>query len=148
MKKVEKIVIPVAGVGTRLLPVTKSQPKEMLPVGRKPVVQYVVEEAEEAGIRQILFVTGRQKHSIEDHFDHDPDLARRLAEVVNFFEPMSFSDVWRRLFPRRRPKTHYMKYFADGWVAGDRHPPRKDKELLRHRRMFEKSPSPGRSRKT
>ena len=80
MKKVEKVVIPVAGVGTRLLPVTKSQPKEMLPVGRKPVVQYVVEEAEEGGIRQILFVTGRQKHSIEDHFDHDPDLARRLAE--------------------------------------------------------------------
>jgi len=77
---VEKIVIPVAGSGTRLLPVTKSQPKEMLPVGRKPVVQYVVEEAEEAQIRQILFVTGRQKHSIEDHFDHDPDLARRLAE--------------------------------------------------------------------
>ena len=58
---VRKVVIPVAGVGTRLLPVTKSQPKEMLPVGRKPVVQYVMEEAEAAGLKQILFITGRKK---------------------------------------------------------------------------------------
>jgi len=78
---VRKVVIPVAGAGTRLLPVTKSQPKEMLPVGRKPVVQYVVEEMEEAGVRQILFVTGRQKTSIEDHFDHDPELVRKLSEA-------------------------------------------------------------------
>jgi len=79
--KIQKVVIPVAGVGTRLLPVTKSQPKEMLPVGRKPVVQYVVEEAEEAGLRQILFVTGRHKQSIENHFDRDMDLIRRLTEA-------------------------------------------------------------------
>ena len=78
---IEKVVIPVAGAGTRLLPVTKSQPKEMLPVGRKPVVQYVVEEAEEAGLRQILFVTGRHKQSIEDHFDRDMDLIRKLTEM-------------------------------------------------------------------
>ncbi len=77
---VKKVVIPVAGAGTRLLPVTKSQPKEMLPVGRKPVVQYVVEEMEQAGLREILFVTGRQKTSIEDHFDHDAELVRKLAE--------------------------------------------------------------------
>ena len=72
-------MIPVAGAGTRLLPATKSQPKEMLPVGRKPTVQYVVEELAQAGITQILFVTGRKKESIEDHFDRDPDLERRLT---------------------------------------------------------------------
>jgi len=55
-----KVVVPVAGMGTRLLPATKSQPKEMLPVGRRPVVQYVVEELESAGLHQILFVTGRR----------------------------------------------------------------------------------------
>jgi len=77
--EIRKVVIPVAGAGTRLLPVTKSQPKEMLPVGRKPVVQYVVEEAERAGLRQILFVTGRKKTSIEDHFDRDVELVRKLT---------------------------------------------------------------------
>jgi UTP--glucose-1-phosphate uridylyltransferase len=73
-------VIPVAGQGTRLLPATKSQPKEMLPVGKKPVVQYVVEELEANGIKQILFVTGRKKSSIEDHFDFDHELTRRLRD--------------------------------------------------------------------
>jgi len=77
--EIRKVVIPVAGAGTRLLPVTKSQPKEMLPVGRKPVVQYVVEEAEAAGLRQVLFVTGRKKTSIEDHFDRDVGLVRKLT---------------------------------------------------------------------
>lgn len=76
---VSKAVILVAGLGTRLLPATKSQPKEMLPVGRKPVVQYVVEEMEQAGINQVLFVTGRKKWSIEDHFDRDPELEERLG---------------------------------------------------------------------
>ena len=78
---VSKAVILVAGLGTRLLPATKSQPKEMLPVGRKPVVQYVVEEMEQAGIDQVLFVTGRKKSSIEDHFDRDPALEDRLGSV-------------------------------------------------------------------
>ncbi|RMG33182.1 MAG: UTP--glucose-1-phosphate uridylyltransferase [Planctomycetota bacterium] len=68
---VDLAVIPVAGLGTRLLPATKSQPKEMLPVGRKPVVQYVVEELAANGIRRSLFVTGPGKHSIENHFDID-----------------------------------------------------------------------------
>ena len=77
--EIRKVVIPVAGAGTRLLPVTKSQPKEMLPVGRKPVVQYVVEEAEQAGLRQILLITGRKKTSIEDHFDRDVELVRKLT---------------------------------------------------------------------
>ncbi len=68
-------VIPVAGLGTRLLPATRSQPKEMLPIVDRPVVQYVVEELAAAGIERILFVTGRRKRAIEDHFDADPELA-------------------------------------------------------------------------
>ncbi len=80
---IEKAVIPVAGAGTRLLPATKSQPKEMLPVGRKPVVQYVVEELVAQGLRKILFITGRKKRSIEDHFDKDPELVRMLTESGN-----------------------------------------------------------------
>jgi UTP--glucose-1-phosphate uridylyltransferase len=74
-------VVPVAGLGTRLLPATKSQPKEMLPVGKKPIVQYVVEELEGSGIERLLFVTGRGKSSIEDHFDDDPELIRLLRET-------------------------------------------------------------------
>jgi UTP--glucose-1-phosphate uridylyltransferase len=72
-------VIPVAGLGTRLLPATRSQPKEMLPVLDKPVVQYVVEELAAAGIERVLFVTGRRKRAIEDHFDADPELERALG---------------------------------------------------------------------
>ena len=74
-------VVPVAGIGTRMLPATKSQPKEMLPVGKKPIVQYVVEELVSAGIEQILFVTGRGKHSIENHFDFDHQLMLLLRET-------------------------------------------------------------------
>ena len=67
-------------MGTRLLPATKSQPKEMLPVGYKPVVQYVVEEMIEQGLDCFLFITGRKKRSIEDHFDDDPELEAQLAD--------------------------------------------------------------------
>ncbi len=74
-------IVPVAGLGTRLLPATKSQPKEMLPVAKKPIVQYVVEELVGAGIERILFVTGRGKSSIENHFDHDPELMRSLQHA-------------------------------------------------------------------
>lgn len=77
---IKNAVVPVAGVGTRLLPATKSQPKEMLPVGKKPVVQYVVEELEHCGVERILFVTGRSKTSIENHFDVDQELMRLLRE--------------------------------------------------------------------
>jgi UTP--glucose-1-phosphate uridylyltransferase len=73
-------VIPVAGLGTRLLPATKSQPKEMLPVGRKPVVQYVVEELTRVGITRVLFVTGPGKASIENHFDRNAELVQMLRE--------------------------------------------------------------------
>lgn len=74
-------VVPVAGLGTRLLPATKSQPKEMLPVGRKPVVQYVVEELHRVGLERILFITGPGKDSIENHFDLNPELIQILRET-------------------------------------------------------------------
>jgi UTP--glucose-1-phosphate uridylyltransferase len=80
---IQSAVVPVAGHGTRLLPATKSQPKEMLPVARKPIVQYVVEELVSNGIEQILFVTGRSKASIENHFDHDPELFAALTQANN-----------------------------------------------------------------
>src|SRR5215467_10746298 len=79
-KVIQSAVVPVAGLGTRLLPATKSQPKEMLPVARKPIVQYVVEELVSNGIQQVLFVTGRSKASIENHFDHDPELFNVLTQ--------------------------------------------------------------------
>ena len=78
---IDLAVIPVAGLGTRLLPATKSQPKEMLPVGRKPVVQYVVEELARAGIERMLFITGPGKDSIENHFDMDSELIQVLRET-------------------------------------------------------------------
>ncbi len=78
--KINIAVVPVAGLGTRLLPATKSQPKEMLPVGRKPVVQYVVEELARVGMRRILFITGPGKASIENHFDLNAELIQVLRE--------------------------------------------------------------------
>ena len=80
IQPVRKAVLPVAGMGTRFLPATKAVPKEMLPVVDKPVVQYAVEEAMEAGIEQFIFVTGRGKNVIEDHFDHAYELETLLRE--------------------------------------------------------------------
>jgi len=78
--KIRKAVFPAAGFGTRFLPVTKSQPKEMLPIVDKPVIQYLVEEAVKAGIEEIIIVTGRGKRSIEDHFDFSFELEHTLVE--------------------------------------------------------------------
>lgn len=98
MKDIRKVVIPVAGWGTRSLPATKNIPKEMLPIYNKPVIQYVVEEAQRAHIKDVIFVTNRDKHVIEDHFDHNLQLedllersgkldkleeVRRVAEMVD-----------------------------------------------------------------
>lgn len=98
MKDLRKVVIPVAGWGTRSLPATKNIPKEMLPIYNKPVIQYVVEEAQRAHIKDVIFVTNRDKNVIEDHFDHNLQLedllersgkldkleeVRRVAEMVN-----------------------------------------------------------------
>lgn len=78
--KITKAVFPVAGLGTRFLPATKASPKEMLPVVDKPLIQYAVEEAIEAGITELVFITGRNKRSIEDHFDRNPELEAELLE--------------------------------------------------------------------
>ncbi len=78
--KIKKAILPVAGFGTRFLPATKAQPKEMLPVVDKPVIQYLVEEAVASGIEEIIFVTGRGKRAIEDHFDISFELERTLVE--------------------------------------------------------------------
>lgn len=80
MKKVKKAVIPAAGYGTRFLPITKAVCKEMLPIVDKPTLQYIVEEAVAAGMREILIITGRNKKSIEDYFDYTPELDAVLAE--------------------------------------------------------------------
>jgi UTP--glucose-1-phosphate uridylyltransferase len=77
---IKKVVIPAAGLGTRFLPMTKAQPKEMLPVVDKPAIQYVVEEAVSAGIKDILIITGRGKRAIEDHFDHSFELEHYLSQ--------------------------------------------------------------------
>ena len=89
MKPIRKAVFPVAGLGTRFLPATKAMPKEMLPVVDRPLIQYVVDEAREAGIEHFIFVTGRNKHIIEDHFDRQVELetalrSRQRSEVIEF----------------------------------------------------------------
>ena len=79
-KAVRKAVFPVAGLGTRFLPATKAIPKEMLPVVDKPLIQHAVEEARAAGIEEFIFVTGRAKTELEDHFDHAFELEATLRE--------------------------------------------------------------------
>jgi UTP--glucose-1-phosphate uridylyltransferase len=101
---ITKAIIPAAGLGTRLLPATKSQPKEMLPVARKPVMQYVVEELQNAGLKQILIITGRRKQVIEDHFDADPVLLSALQQSGNeaMLAELSFVERDARLFYTRQ----------------------------------------------
>jgi UTP--glucose-1-phosphate uridylyltransferase len=98
--EIDLAVVPVAGMGTRLLPATKSQPKEMLPVGRKPAVQYVVEELTNVGIRRLLFVTGPGKTSIENHFDLNAELIQMLRESGK-------EDLLAELEFERGPAQHY-----------------------------------------
>ena len=80
MKKVRKAVIPAAGRGLRFLPATKAQPKEMLPIVDRPAIQYIIEEALDSGIEDILIITGQNKRSIEDHFDKSVELEKILKE--------------------------------------------------------------------
>ena len=79
-RTVRKAVIPVAGLGTRFLPATKATPKEMLPVVDKPAIQYVIEEAVDAGLQDVLMITGRNKRPLEDHFDRVDGLEAALAQ--------------------------------------------------------------------
>ena len=102
---IHSAIVPVAGLGTRLLPATKSQPKEMLPVAKKPIVQYVVEELASAGVERVLFVTGRGKTSIENHFDHDPELYRSLsqADKKDLLDELAFEKLTVHYFYTRQP---------------------------------------------
>ena len=101
---VNKAIFPVAGLGTRFLPATKAQPKEMLPVVDKPLIQYAVEEAYAAGVREMIFVTGRHKRPIEDHFDMTLELEvaleqagkRELLEVVHSVKPDDMQCIYVR----------------------------------------------------
>ena len=121
---IKKAIVPAAGLGTRLLPATKSQPKEMLPVGRKPVVQYVVEELQASGLTQILIITGRRKRAIEDHFDPDPVLLSALEQAGNeaLLAELSYIQRNSRFFYTRQssPKGlgHAVSLGAD-FVDGD-----------------------------
>ena len=92
---IRKAVIPAAGMGTRMLPLTKTQPKEMLPLGRKPCIQYIVEELASVGVKQILFITGQKKRAIEDHFDKDNELNRMLSlsGQKDILEELKFEDM-------------------------------------------------------
>jgi len=104
MAKVLKAVFPVAGLGTRFLPATKASPKEMLPVVDKPLIQYAAEEAEAAGIDQLVFITGRSKRSIEDHFDKAYELEAelksagkdKLLQIVQNVMPPEVSCIYLR----------------------------------------------------
>jgi len=104
MKKITKAVFPVAGLGTRFLPATKASPKEMLPVVDKPLIQYAVEEAVAAGITELIFITGRNKRSIEDHFDKAYELEtelenknkHKLLDMVQGIIPRSVTCVYIR----------------------------------------------------
>lgn len=80
IKPVRKAVFPVAGLGTRFLPATKVMPKEMLPIGDRPLIQHVYEEARDAGIEEFIFVTGRHKNMLQEHFDYQPELMKTLKE--------------------------------------------------------------------
>lgn len=91
-QKIRKVVFPVGGLGTRFLPATKSMPKEMLPVVNKPLIHYAFEEARAAGIEQFIFVTGRNKHAIEDHFDHVYELQNVLTSKKKENELKETSD--------------------------------------------------------
>jgi len=102
-RSVRKVVIPAAGLGTRFLPITKAQPKEMLPVVDKPVIQYVVEEAVNSGIDDIIIITGRNKRAIEDHFDRSLELEDRLGNHTSDIASLALKDLGEI------PNIHYIR---------------------------------------
>src|SRR3989344_9177744 len=111
LPKVTKVIIPVAGFGTRFLPVTKAMPKEMLPIVDKPIIQYIVEEVVAAGMTDVIFITGRGKRAIEDHFDASFELEQTLVErdkqsLLKLVKPLErlprVTDVWAKQTPRKR----------------------------------------------
>lgn len=123
MSKIRKAIIPVAGMGTRFLPATKAQPKEMLSVVDKPIIQYIVEEAVAAGIEEIVFVTSLGKRAIEDHFDRNFELEYRLKEKGKTKELSSILDITdmaKFVYVRQRsPKGDGHAVLAAREVIGD-----------------------------
>ena len=123
-KKVKKAIIPAAGLGTRFLPATKSQPKEMLPIVDKPTLQYIIEEAIESGIEEILIVTGRNKKSIEDHFDRSVELELELEqkgkkEMLNMVKNIS-NMVNIHYIRQKEPKgLGHAIYCAKSFIGND-----------------------------
>jgi UTP--glucose-1-phosphate uridylyltransferase len=106
-RPVRKAVFPVAGLGTRFLPATKAMPKEMLPINDRPLIQHVFEEAREAGIEEFIFVTGRQKEMLEEHFDYQPELEQTLESrgKHDMLEKVRNSEMPAgKLFLTRQPK--------------------------------------------
>ena len=102
MKTVKKAIIPAAGLGTRFLPATKAMPKEMLPIVDKPTIQYIVEEAIESGIEDIIIVTGKGKRSIEDHFDHNFELEDNLLKKEKY-------DILEKVNKASNVDLHYIR---------------------------------------
>lgn len=123
--KVRKAVIPAAGLGTRFLPATKAMPKEMLPIVDKPTIQFIVEEAKKSGIQDILIVTGKQKTSIENHFDANPELEQDLEktgkkELLQLTKEIT--DLGVNLYYTRQPYPAGLGdaiYRAKSFVAGE-----------------------------
>ena len=109
-----KAVFPVAGLGTRFLPATKASPKEMLPIVDKPLIQYAVEEAASAGITEMIFITGRSKRAIEDHFDKAYELEaeleakgkKELLQLVRSVAPSSINCIYIRQPEAHKGWTH------------------------------------------
>lgn len=102
MKKVKKVVIPAAGLGTRFLPATKALPKEMLPIVNKPTIQYIVEEAIAAGMEEIIIVTGKGKRAIEDHFDNAYELEQNLIDKEKY-------DLLEKVREPSKVDIHYIR---------------------------------------
>ncbi len=105
-KQIRKAVIPAAGYGTRFLPVTKAIPKEMIPIVDKPVIQYIVEEALQSGIEEILIITGHGKRAIEDHFDTNIDLELQLRQQGKDQAAAPGPGYFVDQRPLHPPKTH------------------------------------------
>src|SRR5690625_1736552 len=106
MKKVKKAIIPAAGLGTRFLPATKAMPKEMLPIVDKPTIQYIVEEAIQSGIEDIIIVTGKTKRAIEDHFDANFELEHALEQAgkTDLLEKVKESEIDIHYIRQHHPK--------------------------------------------
>lgn len=124
MKKITKAVIPAAGIGTRVLPATKSMPKEMFPIVDKPAIQYIVEEAVNSGITDILIITNRGKELIENHFDKSPELEQTLinSNKLEFYEEVEKISKLANIYFIRQKEAKGLGHAvlcAKSFVAGD-----------------------------